>query len=68
MSNALGDTEEVSMVEDRHRRTQSPEEAAAALSLTAAQRRSNADPAWDPSQPALRAVRNHLVAVMAATR
>ncbi|GIF95143.1 hypothetical protein [Catellatospora citrea] len=56
------------MVEHRHGRTRTPEQAGAAPSLPAAERRAAAEAAWDPSQPALRAVRNHLLAVMAATR
>ncbi|WP_186315762.1 hypothetical protein [Catellatospora sichuanensis] len=56
------------MIEARHRRTQSPDEAAAAPSLMAAERRITAATGWNSSNPALQAIRNHLLAVMAATR
>jgi hypothetical protein len=62
------DTEEVSMTEARHSRAQSPDEAVAARSLMAEQRRIAAETGWSTSGDALQAVRNHLVAVMAATR
>lgn len=56
------------MTEARHGRAQSPDEAAAAQSLMAEQRRITAETGWNTSSTALQAVRNHLVAVMAATR
>ncbi|MEU7819592.1 hypothetical protein [Catellatospora sp. NPDC049133] len=56
------------MTEARHSRAQSPDEAVAARSLMAEQRRIAAETGWSTSGDALQAVRNHLVAVMAATR
>ncbi|GAA1399145.1 hypothetical protein ACFQZ4_13850 [Catellatospora coxensis] len=56
------------MTEARHGRAQSPDEAAVARSLMAEQRRITAETGWTTSGDALQAVRNHLVAVMAATR